>query len=193
MADRTIDEAEYAALAGVNAVVTEIMRVPAARQMLLRARKTANPDIPIPEIDAAAPVITRIDGAMDEIRKLREDLAERDRKADEERRVAAFAGKWDEQKAQLRRDGWRLSGIDGVVKYAEEHGIADLTIAADSYAVRHPEPTVMASGNGAWNMFNTTGPDQTDTFVEDMMKSGGNDERRLDREIADIIRQARTG
>lgn len=192
MADRTIDEAEYAALHGVNAVVSEIMKVPAARQMLLKARKTANPSAVIPEIDAAAPVIASVDGALEEIRKLRDDLAERDRKADEDRRIAQFTSRWEDQKAQLRRDGWRSTGIDGVVKYAEEHGISDLTIAADSYSVRHPEPTVSTSGTGAWNMFNSAAPDQADTFVEDMMKSGGNDERRLDREIADIIRQART-
>jgi hypothetical protein len=190
MANREIDEAEYAALSAVNGTVSAILSNPTARALMLKATKVARPNAVIPEIDAAEPINAAVSDVKGEIAKLREDLAERDRKAEEAARVSTFASKWADQQADLRRAGWRSAGIEAVVKFAEENGISDLSIAADAYAVRHPEPEPSAVGNGAWSMFGTEGGKE-DTFVQDMMKSGGNDERRLDQEIASIIRDSR--
>lgn len=193
MATREVDETELAALVNVERTVARILKHPEGRKLILKARKAVDPTVSIPEIDAAAPVEAAVDGALSEIRKLREDLAERDRKSEEDRIINTFASKWEDQKSQLRRAGWRSSGIEAVQKFAEENSIADLSIAADAYAARNPDPSPSTSSNGAWDMFGGGGGDnKEDTFVEDMMKSGGADERRLDREIQDILRDVRS-
>lgn len=194
MAERTLDEAEYNALQSVHGVVAQILKNPAGRKLLLQARKAVDPNVSIPEIDAAEPINTAVADVKGDIAALRAELAtDRQQRADEAR-VAAFAGKWADQEAGLRAQGWRNDGITAIRKFAEENAISDLSIAADAWEKRNPAPDISTGGAGAWNMFNGGAGgagDKEDTFVEDMMKAAGNDERRLDKEIAETIAAAR--
>jgi hypothetical protein len=110
--------------------------------------------------------------------------------AEDDKRIGAFQKTWEDQKADLRKQGWRQSGLDQVVAFAETHGISDLTIAADAFERRNPQPGPVESRPG-WNLF--TGPTEEDTFVKDQMTAMGNDDSRLDKEIAATLAEIRAG
>ncbi len=208
MAKVEIEEADLLNMRHIAGVTDAIMKIPAARQQYLQLAKAANPNLSIPEVDAAAPVIAALQTSnkkMDEfIEAQRQSEIERQKKfddfmaqqaedkrlAEEQKTVAAFQQTWEQQKAELRKQGWRQSGIDQVTAFAEANNIADLSIAADAFERRNPQPGPVESRPG-WNLF--TNPTQEDTFVKDQMNAQGNDDSRLDREIAETLAEIRSG
>ena len=193
MADRLIDESELNALNVVHGRVKQLLAHPEARKLFLKGVKTVDPNFAIPELDAAVPVEAAVSDVRGEIAALRADLAERDRKAVEDAQIRAFQNKWADQEASLRGQGWRTEGIAAVRNFAEENGIHDLSIAADAWEKRNPAPDLAPAGNGMWGIFgDAAGGPADDTFIADMMKSGGNDDRRLDQEIRAAIADTRS-
>ena len=209
MAKVEIEESDLLNMRHVAGVVESVMGDAETRAQFLRLAKARNPRLSIPEVDAAAPVYNAIEGmrkqvgdtltaAQEREKALHEKMdnflaaQEADRvRREEEAKIAAFSQTWAQQEAQLRRDGWRQSGIEQVRAFAETNGIADLTIAADAFERRNPQPGPAESRPG-WNLF--SGPAEVeDTFVKDQMQAQGNDDSRLDREIAATLAEVRAG
>jgi hypothetical protein len=190
-----VEEADYNAAAGVTSVVQQMMNNPVSRKMLLQARKVVNPNVSIPEIDQAAPINEAVTQVHGELNKLRAELAERDRLAAERETMEKFNAKWEGQAAQLRSAGWRAAGIEAVKTFAEENGIADLSIAADAWQARNPAPPASTTSGGMFGLFGGGNADKEDTYVQDLMKSGGPgglvDESLVDREIRAALADAR--
>lgn len=208
MAKVEIEESDLLNMRHVAGVVEQVMAVPEARSQFLRLAKAANPRLSIPEVDAAAPVVAAVQAShkkMDEFMAA-QNVAEaaRQKKFDEfmeaqaaeraqnedDKRISAFQQTWADQEAELRREGWRQSGLEQVRQFAETNGIANLKIAADAFERRNPQPGPVESRPG-WNLF--TGPTEEDTFVKDQMQAQGNDDSRLDREIAATLAEIRAG
>ena len=189
MAVREIEEADLLNLQHISGVVDAVMKSPATRTNFLRLAKQAKPDLSIPEVDAAAPVI----GAVQQIQKTVNDFiaaqAEKDQKAQEDAALRNFQSAWDRDEADLRREGWRDAGITQVKKFAEDNAIANLQIAADAFERRNPQPGPVDSRIG-WNLF--TGPEAEDTFIKDQMNAQGNDDNRLDAEIRATLSEVRS-
>lgn len=203
-----IEEADLLNMRHVAGVVETIMGDSETRRQFLQLAKARNPKLSIPEVDAAAPVIAEvrgINGKMDKFieaqaaaeearqQKLDAFLAkqEEDRlKAEEDKKITAFQRSWTDQEAELRKEGWRTAGLEQVRQFAEANGIANLKIAADAFERRNPQPGPVESRPG-WNLF--TGPTEDDTFVKDQMQAQGNDDSRLDREIAATLAEIRAG
>lgn len=192
MARVEIEESDLLNLQHIHGMVDTIMKQPELRRTFLQTAKKANPKLTIPEVDAAAPVLEEVRGIESKLEKFLEAQAERDRKAEENARIVAFQNKWAEQEAGLRASGWRANGIEAVKKFAEDNGIADLSIAADAFERRNPQPEPAQSSGAGWSLFGGGSSDKEDTFVADMMKSSGNDEGRLDREIRDALADVRS-
>jgi hypothetical protein len=190
MAARQVDESEYLSSQAVVATVNQMLANPASRKVLLQARKIADPNAVIPEIDAAAPLQTEVSEMR---RLLAEDRSEREREraaAAEQRQIADFQQKWDRQKAALRSKGFREEGIQAVETFAQENGIGDLSIAADAWERRNPPPEPAAPSGGSWNFFDQ--PAEDDTFVKTMLDTRGDNEAALDREIAASLKDFRS-
>ncbi len=208
MAKVEVEEADLLNLRHIAGVTDAIMKVPAARSQYLNLAKQANPNLSIPEVDAAAPMLAALSGhnqkmdafmeaqkAADAARQTKMDeflatQAEAKRLDDEAKQIATFNQTWDQQETKLRREGWREAGLKQVREFAELNGIASLEIAADAFERRNPQPGPVESRPG-WNLF--TGPAQEDTFVKDQMQAQGNDDTRLDREIAETLAEIRAG
>lgn len=208
MAKVEIEESDLLNMRHVANVVNSVMADAGSRREFLRLAKSRNPTLSIPEVDAAAPIIEEVNS----VRKMQEDFIESQRAVDadrakkmdeflaaqeaartaaeEEKRVTAFQQTWEQQESQLRREGWRDSGIEQVRKFAEDNGISNLRIAADAYERRNPQPGPVESRPG-WNLFQQ--PETEDTFVKDQMEKQGEDDSRLDREIADTLAEVRAG
>lgn len=208
MAKVEIEESDLLNMRHVAGVVETVMSDPESRRQFLHIAKARNPKLSIPEVDAAAPVMAEVRGItskMDEFmaaqQKAEEDRqkkfdefmakqAEDRRLAEEQAQVQKFQQTWAEQEAELRKEGWRTPGLDQVKQFAEANGIANLKIAADAFERRNPQPGPVESRPG-WNLFQ--GPAEEDTFVKDQMQAQGNDDSRLDREIAATLAEIRAG
>lgn len=208
MARVEVEEADLLNMRHVSGVVDAVMGDPETRRQFLQLAKQRNPKLSIPEVDAAAPVLAEVRGINDRFEKFttaaQEAQTARDKRmddflaaqdaarlqAEEDKKVAAFQSTWEQQEAKLRRDGWRESGLKQVREFAETNGIVNLEIAADAFERRNPQPGPVESRPG-WNLF--TGPTEEDTFVKDQMAGMGNDDSRLDREIAATLAEIRAG
>lgn len=191
MATREVDEAQFLEAQGVIAAVNEILAHKDARQMMLKARKLANPKVVIPEIDAAAP----INNEVAELRKIIEDDRRARAQEREEAAIAAktaeFQNEWDKQKRRLRDAGWRSEGIEAVEKHAQERGIGDLEVAAAHWEkLNPPQEPAMPNGGASWGFFDQ--PADDDKFVEKLLSGRGEDESALSAEIASTLRDFRT-
>jgi hypothetical protein len=208
VATREIDEAEYLASRATISAVNGMLANPASRKLLLQARKTADPNAVIPEIDAAAPINTTLDeiraamaaekeaaaaeraAARKEREEEKAQAAAEKQAAEQAKLVADFEANWTRQKAALRQEGWRDEGIDEIVAHAEKNGIADLEIAAAHWEKLHPpaEP-VQPNSTGSWGFMDNI-PDD-DKFVKAMIASKGEDESALNQEISASLRDFR--
>ena len=184
MATVEIEEADLLNYRHIHGMVDTIMKQPELRKTFLETAKKANPRLAIPEVDAAAPVLAAVGGIEKRLTDFLAAQTERERKADEDGRIRAFQSRWADQEQALLRGGWQAKGIEGVKKFAEENGISDLGIAADAFERRNPQPDPAQSSGAGWGaLFGGNTPSEGDTFVSDMMKSSGENEARLDREI----------
>jgi hypothetical protein len=191
VATREIDETEFLAAKSTIDAVNGMLAHPAARKLLLQARKTADPNVVIPEIDAAAP----LNSEMSEIKKmLAEEKAAREaEKVEREQavRISEFQQGWERQKSRLREAGWRDEGISEVEKFAQERGVPDLEIAASHWEKLHPPPEpVQPNGSGSWGFFDQ--PADDDMFVKKMIDSRGEDESALNQEINAALKEYRS-
>ena len=189
MAKVEIEEADLLNYQHISGVVDKVMKTsPQTRSQFLQLAKKADPNLSIPEVDAAAPVI----GAVQH--KRMDDWiaaqAAKERADAEKAQIAALQNRWSDDEARLRRAGWMASGIESVKKFAEANGIADLTIAADAFEKRNPQPEPATSRTG-WNLFQ--GAEIEDTYIKDQMAAMGDSESRLDKEIRDTLAEVRSG
>ena len=189
MAKIEVDEATYNALNHISTTVENIMKNPKTRTPFMQITKAANPNLAIPEVDAAAPAVA----AIQQINKKLDDFvaaqAEKEAKAAEQRALDTFQAKWDAQAEELRRAGWRQNGIDAIKSFAEANHISDLAIAAKAYEYDNPMPQPERSGAAGWNLFMPK--EAEDNYIEELMKSGGDNEALLDQEIRKTLADVR--
>ena len=151
MARVEIDEAELATHRGLTAALNGMLANPKSRSLVLQARKIADPNAHVPEVDAAAPIIGEMQRIREEMAAERKARKEEAEKAAEERAIATAQATLDKQEAQLRTAGWRDDGIAAVRKHAEERGIFDLEVAAAHFEKLNPPPEpVTPNGFGSW-------------------------------------------
>lgn len=190
MATREVDEAEFLTAQGVVQAVNKMLSNPKTRGRLLQLRKETDPNVVIPELDAAAP----LNSEMAEIKKaFAEDRAERaaDRAERElQATTAALQSTWNRQKDTLRSQGWREEGISAIEKHAQERGISDLEIAAAHWEKINPPAEPAQSSGSSWGFFDQQTED--DKFVPAMLASRGDDEAALNAEISAALRDFRT-
>jgi len=186
-----VEETELANLRAVADFVSKGLSNKEARKLLLQARKAVDPNAVIPEIDAAAPVLSQVEELRSLVSEQKKLMEQEAAARAEEKQLAEFRSNWDRQKAALRNAGWRDEGIAEVEKHAQERGIGDLEIAAAHWEKLHPpaEP-VQPSGSGSWGFFDQPGED--DKFVKAMMESHGEDESALNAEINATLREVRS-
>jgi hypothetical protein len=189
MAKVEIEETDLAAYQHVKGVADAIMANPSTRSGFLRLAKTANPKLAIPEVDAAAPVMEAVAGVNKKLDEFIAAQQEQARKDAEAAAVRVMQSTWRDAESQLLQRGWLKAGVEEVKKFAEANGISDLTIAADAFERRNPQPMPAASAS-SWNLFQR--PEAEDTFVKDMMNGRGENESRLDQEIQQTLADVRS-
>lgn len=177
-----IDETELLANRQLAANVQAILAKPAARRLLLQAHKVVNPNVSIPELDAAQPV-------EEEIGKLRAEIAADKAERAKEKEDAAAAKKleefkqgWEQQRLALIGQGWTEEGLKKVEEHAQKEGIGSLRAAANDWEKLNPQTgSVMTPGRVGFDPFSSA--DRDDETFKKLFASQGDDPMALDKLI----------
>ena len=112
MAIKEIDETEYASLVGIKRTVDAMLAKPDARKLVLNAQKLVNPNVSIPEIDAAAPVQAEIAETQKTLAEIRKEMADERAARALEKQTEKFERDWEAQKGRLRAEGFNAYPLE---------------------------------------------------------------------------------
>ena len=188
-----IDEAELLSMKRNHAAVTKMLAHPQARKLALQSQKLAMPEVPIPELDAAAPVTEEISKVQEETKKLADMIAADKAEREKDKQIAEFTASMEAKKTKLRKEGWTDEGIDGVMKLAEERGSADLEAMAALFDRLHPPAEIVqpGAGYGLNAMFETGSSDAEEMAA--LFNTKGEDPNALNALIGKGLEDARGG
>ena len=188
-----VDEAEFLRAKQTRDLLGKMLANPEARRKVLEAHKTIDPNMVIPELDAAKPV----QEGLAAIQKQMSDFIDAQTKAQKERDDAAkkdkFVSDFEKGRAMLRSTyGVTDEGLIKVEELMTKAGIVDHEIGFAAFTQLNPEPApVPPSPNfGFGGIFNVDAKNP-DEFLKAMHASKGNDNAALDKHIHEIIQDVR--
>lgn len=190
MASVEIDENELIANRELVTMVNRMLAHPESRRMLQMARKKAEPNVMIPELDAQEPVMDEVRQTKAELAAIRKELAdERAAQAENSNRRKAEK-QWNAGRSKLRDSGYLDDGIERVEKLMEERGIADHEAAAALFEKINPTPEAVTP-NG-FGMFDLRAPEsQKDDNLR--MLFSGDEDGFLRKMIPETLAEVRQG
>ncbi len=127
--------AERDAYAPSKVLLDKLGSNPKTRGRVLELMKEANPDLVIPELDAAKPFIDKLDKTQKELDDLKKQLADDAKAREEHKRNSEVDGRIESGRALLRKLGYNDDGIKGVEEVMQKRGLADYE-AAEAYFER---------------------------------------------------------
>lgn len=172
-----IDEAELLAQRQSIEALQKMLGHSEARTLVLQAQKLVNPDIAIPEIDAAAPVLEEVKALKEQIEADKKETAETKAKEEEESKLATITAQWEGGRKKAEEAGYTEEGLGQLESYMEAHGIADHEIAMPSFEKKHPLPEPAETGG---TTFHALGPQtEESTDLKPLFESAGQSEAWL--------------
>lgn len=176
----------------LQATLQKIVANPEARTLLQRARKIAEPDAVIPELEQHAKVET----TMSDLGKKIDDFISSQEKNKAEEKAAAEKARMESRMeqgfAKLREAGVTDEGLEGVKKIMVDEGITNPEIAWAHFERLHPQPApVLPNGTGGFN-FIPNGPD-TSEDIKKLIESRGENAQVLDKMARDALVDVRGG
>lgn len=188
-----VDETEFLKGKQTRALLEKMLTNPAARRKVLEAHKTVDPNVVIPELDAAKPV----QEGMEAIQKQMSDFITAQEKREQDRVEAdkknKFLSEVEKGRAMLRGTyGVTDEGMTKVEELMTKAGIVDHEIGYAAFTALHPEPAPVppAPNFGFGGIFQDPSK-QPDEFLKAMHASRGNDNNALDKHIHEIIQDVR--
>ncbi|MGH7053812.1 MAG: hypothetical protein ACREFA_08335 [Stellaceae bacterium] len=171
-----VDEAQLAQYRVLQDFVSKGLSNPKTRKLIKAAERELYPDRAVPEEDAKAEVMARVD-------QLEERLAAQER----ERNQGALTRQWQTGQAAARKAGYTDEGLQDLEKFMEERGVFDHELAIPAFERLHPPPEPTTVGSAAnWNLFDIPkdGPDM-------QMLMEGRDEEFLAKTIPQVLKDVR--
>ncbi len=177
MAMVEIDEAELLAQKQGIEALQKMLGHKEARTLVLQAQKLVNPDVAIPEIDAAAPILEEVKALKEQIETDKKEVAEAKAKEEEETKLAKITTKWGDGRKKAEEAGYTEEGLAQLEKYMEAHGIADHEIAMPSFEKKNPLPEPAETGG---TTFHSLGPQTEESpDLKPLFESAGQSESWL--------------
>ena len=190
-----IEESQFIGMTETAKTVQAMLANPDARKLLLKAQKTVNPSVVIPEIDAANEVNSEVLKVREEMNAWKKEMADKEAKAAEEAQMNAFRGNWEAQKRQLQQQhGYTAEGIAAIEELAQKEGIASLEAAAALFDRRNPPAApIDTPGYGGFNFFEPSAAEDSNKYMDKLFASRGEDEAATRAEIAAALNEIRGG
>ena len=149
-----IDEADFQRSETLRKTVAKMLEHPSARRKLFEAQKEIDPNVSIPEIDAAKPIqdeLAKMGARLDEFQKTAaEEKAEREKNE----RLQKLNGDFERGRTALRAKGATDEGIKAIEELMEKHGIIDHEVGLAYFEKLHPPATPASPAHsGRWDFF----------------------------------------
>ena len=181
-----VDESQFRNNEALRQTVARMLTNPQARKLMHQAQKIVDPNVVIPEIDAAAPIQAELAALrqatateLAEIKRQREE----DRVARENEAVRSrLDNQWMAGRNSLREQGVLDEAIAEIEKIMVDKGIVDHDIAAAYYQKLNPPVTPIASGG--FGGFGAAMPEASDNdAIKELWDTRGESDRALDKLI----------
>lgn len=153
MAMQEIDETELVALRNNSSLLAKAMANPKAREQVLRGLKAANPDLPIPELDAKAPMMEELEGFGKTLKEMRDEMKADKEAREQEKNLAKLQTQWGEGRSKVARQGYAGESLEALEKFMEEKGVADHEVAAAAFEKMHPVSKPVEYNSGKFDFF----------------------------------------
>lgn len=171
-----ISDAQYQELVGAHKLMSALINGE-TRKETLQLFKKLNPKAPIPELDAAEPVLTEVSALKKQIETLQ-------RKLDDDKQDAKLQQAFD----RLSRErGITGEGLDKIKTLMVEKAIADPDAAADHWEKLNPKPEpITPAGYVGSSFMDVEGDKNLEPWLQ-------NEDRASDQAIAEVINEYRAG
>jgi len=171
-----LSDAQYQELLGAHRLMSALINGD-TRKETLQLFKKLNPKAPIPEIDAAEPVLNEVSALKQEIQNLTQRL-------ENEKADARLQLSFD----RLSRErGITTDGLEKIKTLMVEKAIADPDAAADHWEKLNPKPEPIQSGGYVGSSFmDVEGDKELEPWLQ-------NEDRASDQAIAEVINEYRSG
>ncbi|HEV2225089.1 MAG TPA: hypothetical protein VGR84_19005 [Candidatus Acidoferrales bacterium] len=147
-----IDENQLATFTNLQGFVQKALASPQHRQSLLKIQKDLYPDVPVPEIDAANPILEKLSALeqkFEDDRKAREEAAT---KAAKDAQDSEWTTRWNKGHEMLA-GRFNEEGVAAIEKMMHERGIADHEAAMALFEKHNPPPPPPLTGSSRFNWF----------------------------------------
>lgn len=188
-----VDETQFLGMTQTAKTVAAMLGNPEARKLVFQAQKIVDPTVAIPEIDAAAPVMSEIEKLRQEMAEERKSRAEEKAQAEAAAKLDRFRAEWESKKRALRKqNGYTDEGIAAIEKLAEERGIADIEAAAALFdRLNPPTQPIAHPGVGQWSFFEEPKEDTSGKYLHDLLATRGGNDTVLAREVGAALADVR--
>jgi hypothetical protein len=188
-----IDETRLGSLNAIAQIADSLLKNPKTRKKYLEAVKEARPDLPIPEIDAAAPVHEEVNSIREEFTKELKALREERESEKKDRLLASIRSQYDKGKQDLVDLGYTPEGIADLEKFMETNGLTDVALARKAYEFDNPRPAPARPSRNNFFDAQEARAAGTDDYIKKLFDTGGQDESVLDAQISTVLQEARQG
>lgn len=171
-----LTDAQYQELLGAHRLMSALINGD-TRKETLQLFKKLNPKAPIPELDAAEPVLNEVSALKKQIESLQQKL-------DNEKQDMKLQQAFD----RLSRErGITTDGLEKIKTLMVEKAIADPDAAADHWEKLNPKPEPIQSGGYVGTSFmDVEGDKELEPWLQ-------NEDRASDTAIAEVINEYRSG
>jgi hypothetical protein len=189
-----IDETRLGNLNAIAQIADGLMKNPKARQKYLEAVKETYPNVSIPEIDAARPVVEHVakvqQAVSEELKKFREEMA----KEREANQIGAVKSRFASERQRLiEKHNYTPEGADKLVEMMEQKGITDFDDARKIFEFDNPRPAPGRPSRG--NMFDMVEQkNEGDEYIKNLFAAGrdsGAHEALIDGKIKSVLDETR--
>jgi len=171
-----LTDAQYQELLGAHRLMTALT-TGETRNETLKLFKKLNPKAPIPEIDAAEPVLTEVSALKKELETLRQTLSN-------EKQDMKLQQSFDRL---ARERGITADGLEKIKGLMVQKAIADPDAAADHWEKLNPKPEpIQPAGYVGSSFMDVEGDKELEPWLQ-------NEDRASDQAIAEVINEYRSG
>lgn len=182
-----LDETEVIALRNNSNLLSKALANPKAREQVLRGLKAANPDLPIPELDAREPVTEALGEMTKTLADMRKEIADDKAAREQEKSLAKMQNQWGEGRSKVAKQGYAGESLEALEKFMEEKGVADHEVAAAAFEKMHPQAKPVENNSGKFDFF-ARKIDDNDALQK---KLWNNDPSFVDDATTQILREMR--
>lgn len=189
MAVVEIDETELGQYRQAVAFVQGALADPKTRRKILEVQKLRHPDVAIPEIDAADPILAEVQKLGERVEAFITETQQEKAAREDRDRQATLAQQWEAGRAMARARNYTDEGLKNLEDFMEKKGVADWEVGMAAYEQLNPAPPPAVTGSTHWHLFDQ----QTREAPDFKPLFDGDDETFLAQAVPAALRDVRQG